>query len=269
MQRIINSKFNVANRERAPYRNRSYWQSASCIVRYRRAQARRNNVKTNSERTIEALTWAAVVIWMGFALIMHLLGYVWLVVMALSIILLTSAIYQRSRGWHTSLTIWIAGVWMAVFSVIEVVNEILSVMNDGQGLQIDLWVYVGIALISMGLAVVLRNLQAPTPATRRQEQERPPIVPTQIQDDMSTGYVPPAGTPRVYTDARTNGIPGGMSSGLTAAQPPTAEPAPHGRSRRRARPASGSAPAPNDLEARVEDIIRRSRERRDQDNLPY
>ncbi len=231
-------------------------------------------MKTNSERTIEALTWAAVVIWMGFALIMHLLGYVWLVVMVLSIILLTSAIYQRSRGWHTSLTIWVAAVWMAVFSVIEVVNEIVKVMNDGDGLQIDIWVYAGIALISMGLAVVLRNLQAPTPAARRQEQARPPIVPTQIQDDTSSGYLPPAGSPRVYTDARTSSVTSGMSSGLSSglgpAQSSAEAPAPRERSRRRARPAGGSAaPAPDDLEARVEDIIRRSRERRDQDNLPY
>ncbi|WP_119068156.1 hypothetical protein [Aggregatilinea lenta] len=229
-------------------------------------------MKTNSERTIEALTWAAVVIWMGFALIMHLLGYLWLVVMVLSIILLTSAIYQRSRGWHTSLTIWVAGVWMAVFSVIEVVNEILKVMNDGDGLQIDVWVYAGIVLISMGLAVVLRNLQAPTPAARRPEQERPPIVPTQIQDDTSSGYLPPSGSQRVYTDARTSGMTTGLTNDIRATQQPpraTVAPEPSSRSRRRARPANSNAAPPNDLEARVEDIIRRSRERRDQDNLPY
>jgi hypothetical protein len=247
-------------------------------------------VKTNSERSIEALTWAAVIIWAGFAFIMHLVDYPWLLLMVLSIILLTSAIYQRSRGWHTSLLIWVAGVWMAVFSVIEVVNEIVKVMNDGDGLQIDIWVYAGIVLISMGLAVVLRNLQAPTPSSRRPEQERPPIVPTQIQDDMSSGYLAPGGgSSRVYTDSYTDPRTSGMTSGFTSnvtqdlpvqqsrpQQPrqqqsrPVEQPSQRSsRSRRRSRPASGSAPAPNDLESRVEDIIRRSRERRDQDNLPY
>jgi len=219
-------------------------------------------VKTNHEKSIEALTWAAVVIWLGFALIMHLLGYVWLVLMVLSIILLTSAIYQRSRGWHTSLTIWIAGVWMAVFSVIEVVNELLSALNDGEGLQIDLWVYLGIALISMGLAVVLRNLQGPQIRTGSQTGEvRTPIVPSQLQDDMSTGYLPPDGQPRVYGNAQPRQPAMPYSAQENAPQV--------GRSRRRARPAGPVEQQPNDLESRVEDIIRRSRERRDRDNLPY
>lgn len=221
-------------------------------------------MKTNHEKSIEALTWAAVVIWLGFALIMRLLGYVWLVLMVLSIILLTSAIYQRSRGWHTSLTIWIAGVWMAVFSVIEVVNELLGALNDGEGLEIDLWVYLGIALISMGLAVVLRNLQGPQIRTTGSQagEGRAPIVPSQLQDDMSKGYLPPDGEPRIYGRARPQ-------------PPPAPRPIPEGpprtgrRERRRARPAGPVEQQPDDLESRVEDIIRRSRERRDRDNLPY
>lgn len=55
-------------------------------------------MKTRGEKSIEALTWASVVMWLGFALIMHLLDYAWLVLMVLGIILLSSAIYQRSRG---------------------------------------------------------------------------------------------------------------------------------------------------------------------------
>ena len=86
-------------------------------------------MKTAAERSIEALTWAAVVIWLGFALVAHILNYVWLVVMMLGIILLSSAIYQRSRGWHTSLSLWIFGIWMAVFSVLETVSSLVAAVT--------------------------------------------------------------------------------------------------------------------------------------------
>ena len=66
--------------------------------------------KQPAERVIEALTWASVVIWLGFALIAHILNYVWLIVLVLSVILLSSAIYQRSRNWETSLAIWCTNV---------------------------------------------------------------------------------------------------------------------------------------------------------------
>ncbi len=123
--------------------------------------------KSPAERSIEALTWASVVIWLGFMLVARALDQTWLIMMVLGIILLSSAIYQRSRQWDTSLSIWIFGIWMAVFSVIETVNMLIESMNEGAGLDIDLSVYLGIALVSMGVAAILRNVQGPSTSARR------------------------------------------------------------------------------------------------------
>jgi hypothetical protein len=163
-------------------------------------QARSNRVKTAAERSIEALTWASVVIWLGFALVAHILNYVWLVVMMLGIILLSSAIYQRSRGWQTSLSLWIFGIWMAVFSVLETVSTLVAAVTGSEGLGIDLWVYLGIALVSMGVAVVFRTLQGPRVADRpRASAQRGNTgyarsgryaAPGRVDEDLSTGYSP-------------------------------------------------------------------------------
>ena len=259
-------------------------------------------MKSRGERSVEALTWAAVVMWLGFALIMHLLEYAWLVLMVLGIILLSSAIYQRSRGWHTSLFIWIGGVWMAIFSVIEVTNEIVSALStDGEGLQIDLWVYLGIALISMGLAVVLRHIQPPTLAQNSggrtsalDSQDRAAnIIPRRVAEDYSSGYFPPDGAVQSLTSGATEAAPNtsraraiAAQSGAVTGRARPADPSAGGwtqrapsqprstraGSSRRVRSAA-PAEAPSDLESRVEDIIRRSRERRGQeggdDSLPY
>ncbi len=262
-------------------------------------------MKSRAERSIEALTWASVVIWLGFSLIMHLLDYAWLVLMVLGIILLSSAIYQRSRGWHTSLMIWIGGVWMAIFSVIEVTNEIVAALStDGEGLHIDLLVYLGIALISMGLAVVLRHIQPPSlaqrsaepPSVRDSQGYIPSVIPQRVADDYSSGYFPPDSA------TQSQGAWAAPDQQITAPRPRTdpAAPRPTGQyaaaqhtAGRRARPANttswsqtGAQPrpanrrarpapradTPSDLEARVEDIIRRSRQRRgldSGDDLPY
>lgn len=253
-------------------------------------------MKSGGERSIEALTWASVVMWLGFALIIHLLEYAWLVLMVLGIILLSSAIYQRSRGWHTSLMIWIGGVWMAIFSVIEVTNEIVAALStSGEGLQIDVWVYLGIALISMGLAVVLRHIQPPSIAqpggsSVRDSQERAAsIIPRRVAEDYSSGYFPPDGSVQSLTSG-TEPVPGTSraraiaeqagATGRTRSTDPAAgagrsqrvsQPRAASSNRRRARPAQPTE-TPSDLEARVEDIIRRSRQRRGQDasdDLPY
>ncbi|HVO71538.1 MAG TPA: hypothetical protein VMT24_15920 [Aggregatilineaceae bacterium] len=161
-------------------------------------------MKTTAERSIEALTWAAVVIWLGMVLIMDLLGYPWLVMMVLGIILLSSAIYQRSRGWHTSLAIWVFGIWMAVFSVIDAVNTVIGAMNNGKKLNISLGVYLGIALVSMGVASALRIVQgsvftgngsaAQRGSTRQAYSGDPrPSAPRLLNDsDYSAGYFPPS-----------------------------------------------------------------------------
>jgi hypothetical protein len=162
-------------------------------------------VKSTAERSIEALTWASVVIWLGFTLIMTLWKpYAWLVMMVLSIILLSSAIYQRSRGWQTSLSIWVFGIWMAVFSVIEAVNSVIGALNNGAKLHVGLDVYLGIALVSMGVASALRFVQgsvfagsastAQRASARRAYTGDPrPSAPRLLNDsDYSTGYVPPS-----------------------------------------------------------------------------
>jgi hypothetical protein len=160
-------------------------------------------VKSTAERSIEALTWASVVIWLGFVLIMDLLGYPWLVMMVLGIILLSSAIYQRSRAWPTSLTIWVFGIWMAVFSVIDAVNTVIGAMNNGTKLNIGLGVYLGIALVSMGVASALRIVQgsvfagsasaARGSARRAYTGDPRPNAPRLLNDsDYSSGYVPPS-----------------------------------------------------------------------------
>ncbi|NLF77568.1 MAG: hypothetical protein GX573_17885, partial [Chloroflexi bacterium] len=274
-------------------------------------------MKTKAERSIEALTWAAVIIWLGFALVTHLLGYVWLIVMVLGIILLSSAIYQRSQGWQTSLALWVAGIWMAVFSVIEILGAFVSALNNGDGLNIDLWVYMGIALVSMGVAVVLRHVNFPKLSTSRQNQDvgtygASSYIPRPVQEDYSAGYVAPAGqedysagyapaggggysAPYSAQSQPVNPASAGYSAGYSGqVQPPAQQvppaqvpPVPQGydpvwnnpavaqpaarpgqrgsvaRQRRTARPVE----EPSDLESRVEDIIRRSREHRDVDNL--
>lgn len=281
-------------------------------------------MKTTAERSIEALTWASVVIWLGFALVAHILNYVWLIMMVLSIILLSSAIYQRSQGWHTSLSIWIFGIWMAVFSVLETVSGMLVAINDSGGLNIDLWVYLGIALVSMGVAVVFRTVQGPGTTTDRSararrdergygrdyETDQRRYGPRRVDEDLSTGWIPASPQQADYGyDRSAQGQRGdaqqrsarapqtnsyyeqpaqvGRPPQDTYGQPydeveryddyeagwtePPTEPPQNRRSskqRRTARPAD----EPSNMESRVEDIIRRSRERRSQpdgDDLPY
>ncbi len=156
--------------------------------------------KQPAERVIEAMTWASVVIWLGFTLIAHLLGYVWLVMLVLSVILLSSAIYQRSRKWETSLSIWVFGIWMAVFSVLEIVSQMIAVVNGGSGLDVDIWVYLGVALVSMGVATVF-NMVTPSLGTHQNVSRRPndyeydrerDYAPRRVDQDLSSAWVPAA-----------------------------------------------------------------------------
>jgi hypothetical protein len=262
-------------------------------------------MKTTAERSVEALTWAAVVIWLGFALVTHLLGYAWLVVMVLGLILLSSAIYQRSRGWQTSLSLWISGIWMAVFSVVEVVNAFITAMNNGDGLNIDVWVYLGIALLSMGVAVVLKYLQAPSMgvtaadrrvASRGDVRAQTGVIPQQpytrqgatssyssnwpnvSHEGTSSASWPPAGQDAGQEQSQAYGSSGSWEPQSGSWEEDNWDNSPRRTassrrrtSRRAPAPRQPARPAnqPSDLEARVEDIIRRSRERRGSDNLPY
>jgi hypothetical protein len=229
-------------------------------------------VKTSAERSVEAITWAAVIIWLGFALVIQILNYVWLVVMVLSIILLTSVIYQRSRGWQTSIFTWVAGIWMGVFSVIEVANELISAAT-GSKMEINILVYLGIALISGGVAVVLRYLQMPklpaatsgAPGRQRGQPQQQPSLPGRRQAAIPRPVEPDSG----YTSAPRAVEPDSASTSAPAQQPaPPAQPSAPRAGRGRPAPAAPQQ-TPDDLESRVEDIIRRSREQRNKDNLPY
>ncbi|MBI5961584.1 MAG: hypothetical protein HY866_22780 [Chloroflexi bacterium] len=116
-------------------------------------------MRTPAERSIEVLMWSSIIIWLGLALLADLLVFTWLITIVLSVILLSSAIYQHSQGWHTSLGIWVFGIWMAVFSVIEIVSELIAAITGTDGLNIDLGVYLGVALVSMGVASVFRTIR--------------------------------------------------------------------------------------------------------------
>lgn len=166
-------------------------------------------MKSPAERSIEALTWASTVIWLGFALLAHLLGYPWLVVMVLSIIFLSSAIYQHSQGWETSLGIWVFGIWMAVFSVLETVSAMIAAITGSNGLPIDLWVYLGVALVSMGVASIFR--MAPfMSGTRRQttgaremaSDPRAYAAPSRVEEASDGAYTPPISARSGRTSAR-------------------------------------------------------------------
>ena len=160
--------------------------------------------KSVAERTVESLTWALVVIWLGVMLIAGGLQYAWLVMMVLGIILLTSAIYQHMQGWETSYAIWIFGVWMAVFSVVELADELIAAANEGKGLGIDLGVYLGIALISMGVATMLRMIRGAGTGANTQGG-RPP------EGTYAPDYAPtvaPTIRPRVVQDETGTGVYG-------------------------------------------------------------
>jgi hypothetical protein len=262
-------------------------------------------MKTGFERSVEMMTWAAVFIWIGLVLIMQLWSYPWVVFLVLGIVLLSSALYQRARGWDTSLFIWISGIWMAVFSVMEVVREMVGAVS-GEAWSISWVVYAGITLISLGIAVVFRGVSFgghedsldrysnPASSARRRSTStrREPQIPRQITtDDRSTGWASPDDdypprTSSSRSSSRNQSLPEDdypprASSSRTSSRnqyPPEDDYPPRTSSSRTSsrtqqpveRPRQ-SAPAedPNDLEQRVEDIIRRSREKRDRGNIKY
>jgi hypothetical protein len=158
---------------------------------------------------------------------------------------------------------------MAVFSVMEVVRELVGAIS-GEAWAISWVVYAGITLISLGIAVVFRSVsfggagggdQYSNPASARRRTtstKREPQIPRQITtDDRSSGWAAPEEQARPRTSQR--------------AQPRVEQPRveqqlpPVERTRTQAQPQEDVS----DLENRVEDIIRRSREKRDRGNLPY
>lgn len=184
--------------------------------------------KSPAERSIEALTWASIVIWLGFMLVAGGLEETWLVLMVLGIILLSSAIYQRSRHWETSLSIWIFGIWMAVFSVVETVNMLVGALDEGAGLNIDLSVYLGIALVSMGVAGILRTVQGPRTSSGRTAQgytgaERDPR-PRVVTDNFGAGHWSAPGTDAYSTSSRGGRAPEQTRYGTQARQGTPADP---------------------------------------------
>jgi len=99
------------------------------------------------------------------------------------------------------------GIWMAVFSVIEAVNSMIGALNNGAKLHVGLDVYLGIALVSMGVASALRFVQgsifgggaaaAPRGKAQRAYTGDPrPNAPRLLNEaDYTSGYAaPPAGS---------------------------------------------------------------------------
>lgn len=74
--------------------------------------------KSEREARIERLTWG------GLVLVFALLQFIpdaanvpnWLIPLSGAIILLTSGMFQYSRGWRVSPVTWIGGVLLAVFA---------------------------------------------------------------------------------------------------------------------------------------------------------
>ena len=112
--------------------------------------------KSASERRIEALTWGALLVWVGVSLATTLhKGVPGLVAGG---ILLLSAIYQRIRGWEAGIILWAGGLALTI-----------SGLNDLRGGHHRLSA-LAIVLILIGGAIVLRALTGGGPRSRRRRE---------------------------------------------------------------------------------------------------
>jgi len=112
--------------------------------------------KSASERRIEALTWGALLVWVGVSLATTLhKGVPGLVAGG---ILLLSAIYQRIRGWEAGIILWAGGLALTI-----------SGLNDLRGGHHRLSA-LAIVLILIGGAIVLRALTGGGPRARRRRE---------------------------------------------------------------------------------------------------
>ncbi len=115
---------------------------------------------------------------------------------------------------------------MAVFSVLETVSALVGAGSGGRGLNIDLWVYLGVALLSMGAAAILRSvnsnmLSSLTGGTGTPTSQVTGFIPRPVEDDLSSGWVDPYASSGQYGGAPSGQY--GATSAQTGWTPPTSE----------------------------------------------
>ena len=115
-----------------------------------------NVFKSAAERRIEALTWGALLVWVGISLIVDLHRGVPSLVAGS--ILLLSALDQRVRGWEAGIILWAGGLALTI-----------SGLNDLRAGHHHLSV-LAIVLILIGGSIVLRAISGPGPRARRRRQ---------------------------------------------------------------------------------------------------
>jgi hypothetical protein len=115
-----------------------------------------NVFKSAAERRIEALTWGALLLWVGVSLAIDMhKGIPGLVA---GCILLASAIYQRLRGWEAGIILWAGGLALTI-----------SGLNDLRAGHHRLSA-LAIVLILIGGAIVLRALTGGGPRARHRRE---------------------------------------------------------------------------------------------------
>ena len=98
-------------------------------------------MKSEAERNIERMTLGAMLILVGIALLIHLPNGAFSLTAA--IILLGSAYYQRSQGWHASSWIWFFGGLFALSGLMNILGALLG------------FVFTWWPLILIGLGVMM------------------------------------------------------------------------------------------------------------------
>lgn len=115
-----------------------------------------NVFKSTAERRVEALTWGALLIWVGVSLATNLhKGVPGLVA---GLILLVSALYQRLRGWEAGIILWAGGLALTI-----------SGLNDLRAGHHHLSA-LAIVLILIGGAIVLRAVTGGGPRARHRRE---------------------------------------------------------------------------------------------------
>jgi hypothetical protein len=115
-----------------------------------------NVFKSPAERRTEALTWGALLVWVGVSLIADLHRGVPSLVAGS--ILLLSAIIQRVRGWEAGIILWAGGLALTI-----------SGLNDLRAGHHHLSA-LAIVLILIGGAIVLRAVGGESPRARRRKR---------------------------------------------------------------------------------------------------
>ena len=128
-------------------------------------------LKSVAERRIEALTWGALLVWVGISLIVDLHRGVPSLVAGS--ILLLSAIYQRVRGWEAGIILWAGGLALTI-----------SGLNDLRAGHHHLSA-LAIILILIGGSIVLRAVGGESPRARRRKRILESVKEQQDQFDRS------------------------------------------------------------------------------------